>query len=79
MLKKITVGFVIQDYDKATGKCVSQEFVARDQIFWKNENGKSIAEGITCDFSSFPFHMVQPDNGKSKKSSSKACNKRIKV
>ena len=42
MLKKITTGFVIQDFDEKTGKCVSQEFVAGDQVDWENEDGESI-------------------------------------
>ena len=66
MLKKITVGFVIQDFDEKTGKCVSQEFVAGEQVDWENEKGETInpfefSTIVDGDFNFFPFRMVQPD------------------
>lgn len=34
IVKKITTGFVIQNYDTDTERFVSQEFVAGDQVDW---------------------------------------------
>jgi hypothetical protein len=56
MMKKITVGFVVQNYDEA-GKCMSAEFVAGDQVDWEDEDGNAIL-GPTHEY--FPFDMVQP-------------------
>ena len=58
--KKITVGFVIQEFDISTGKCLSQEFIAGDQVDWEKENGEKIKAPTNEDFLYFPFHMVQP-------------------
>ena len=61
MLKKITVGFVIQDFDEKTGKCISQEFVAVDQVDWEDENGEAIVSPGGEGFY-FEFNMVQPED-----------------
>jgi len=60
MLKKITTGFVIQDFDEKTGKCISQEFVAGDQVDWEDEDGEAIVSPDGEGFDYFPFDMVQP-------------------
>ncbi len=42
---KITTGFVVQSFEKNNkGKfvCVSQEFIAGDQVDYENEEGKPI-------------------------------------
>ena len=61
MFKKITVGFVIQDYDDK-GICVGQEFIAGDQVDWENEKGDKIPAPEGKGFAYQPFDMVQPDD-----------------
>ena len=39
MKKKITTGFVVQDYDD-DGNCTGQEFIAGDQVDWEDEDGE---------------------------------------
>jgi hypothetical protein len=66
IVKKITVGFVIQDYDTETEKFVSQEFIAGDQVDWEDEEGTNLdpddfvvkGDG-TLPY--LPFEMVQPE------------------
>lgn len=41
-VNKITPGFVVQTFDIATGKCLSQEFVASDQVDYEDEDGEAI-------------------------------------
>lgn len=43
-IHKITTGFVIQRWDRATGKFLGQEFVAGDQVDYEDENGNAIDE-----------------------------------
>ena len=53
---KITVGFVLQDYEKNTdGKfvCTGQDFVAGDDVQYENADGETIA---------VPKHVYQPFN-----------------
>jgi len=58
LVKKVTVGFVIQTYDKDTGKCVGQEFMAGDQVDYEDENG----EAVSWQESEYqPFDMIQPE------------------
>jgi hypothetical protein len=57
MMKKITVGFVVQNYDES-GKCTSAEFVAGDQVDWEDEDGNAIIDPPSHEY--FPFDMVQP-------------------
>lgn len=56
MIKKITVGFVIQEFDDK-GKCVHQEFVAGDQVDFENEDGEPVDADNTL---YHPFNMSQP-------------------
>jgi hypothetical protein len=63
MHKKITVGFVIQNYDG--DKCVSQEFVAGDQVDYEDESGETIDIDTTNEQYQ-PFDMVQPESEKPK-------------
>jgi hypothetical protein len=58
MFKKITPGFVVQDYDEATGKCVGQEFVAGDNIESEDEAGNPIEQPESVEY--FPFELIQP-------------------
>jgi hypothetical protein len=63
MFKKITTGFVIQDYDE-NGKCISQSFVAGDDVQFEDKNGNPLetddGEKIERNHEYFPFDMVQP-------------------
>lgn len=54
-MKKITVGYVVQSFED--GKCVSQEFVAGDEVTCVDENG-NVVELSESDY--YPFDMVQP-------------------
>jgi hypothetical protein len=62
MLKKITIGFVVQEFDDK-GRCLSQEFVAGDQVDWENEDGEAIEieDQPDRDELYYSFEMVQPD------------------
>ena len=58
MFQKVTVGFVIQNYDD-NGNCISQSFIASDEVeYEKNGNPVNIEEIGQETY--FPFHMVQP-------------------
>ena len=56
-MNKITVGFVVQEYDE-NGKCISSEFIAGDQTTWENDMGETIDEPDNAEC--FPLSMVQP-------------------
>jgi hypothetical protein len=57
-VRKITTGFVIQEYDVDAKEWISQEFVAGDLVDWEDENGES----VDCfDDVYLPFDMKQPD------------------
>jgi hypothetical protein len=58
IVKKITVGFVVQTYDTDAKKFVEQSFVAGDQVDYENEFGEPLVECSTKDY--LPFDMVQP-------------------
>ena len=57
MKKKITVGFVIQNYNEA-GICISQEFIAGDQVDYEDANGNPTDAPENEVYQ--PFDMVQP-------------------
>jgi hypothetical protein len=66
MLKKITVGFVVQTFDDQ-GKCIAQEFIAGDRPDhsphriipqWKDEEGNPVIPPGSHQFE--PFTMQQP-------------------
>jgi hypothetical protein len=59
-VRKITSGFVVQEYDTELREWVSQEFVASDSVEWEDENGEYIDMVNT---SYLPFVMVQPQEG----------------
>jgi hypothetical protein len=56
IVKKITVGFVVQTYDTNTRKYTGQEFIAGDQVDYETETGDPI-ERIS---EYLAFDMVQP-------------------
>jgi hypothetical protein len=58
MVKKITVGFVIQNYDEETGICVGQEFVAGDQVDWEDEDEEQVDQPENAIYQ--PYTMEQP-------------------
>jgi len=60
-VSKITNGFVVQQYDTDTGRCVAQEFVAGDQVAYENEDGEPVDWREPQDGYQ-PFEMVQPAN-----------------
>lgn len=56
-IRKITTGFVIQRWDKKTGKFLGQEFVAGDEVDYEDEFGNPIDEREP---EYQEFDMVQP-------------------
>lgn len=58
IINKITTGFVVQKFDTDTGRCISQEFIAGDQVEWENQEGSSIEEDDISLY--FPLDMKQP-------------------
>ena len=55
--RKITSGFVFQEYCTESRQWISQEFVAGDDVQWEDENGEYIDSLQT---SYLPFVMIQP-------------------
>ena len=59
-MKKITAGFVVQDYDDH-GKCISQVFIASDEddgaVKYEDAEGDQVDGG---DEVCFPLDMIQP-------------------
>jgi hypothetical protein len=73
IINKITVGFVIQEWDTEKKRFVGQAFIAGDQVDYENkETGEAVkpsevglggnAEGFTSTNTGdyLPFDMVQP-------------------
>jgi len=64
MLKKVTVGFVIQTFDPKTKKFVSQEFICGDDVSYEDEDGNVVDEdefkGEDGKEDYLPFDMVPP-------------------
>jgi hypothetical protein len=64
ILNKTTTGFVVQKFDAETGRCVSQEFIASDQVEWEDQQGDRIEDGqygIDLEGLYFPLDMKQPE------------------
>lgn len=64
ILNKITTGFVVQKFDSDTGRCLSQEFVAGDQVEWEDQAGNAVEDGqcgIDLEGLYFPPDMKQPE------------------
>jgi len=64
VIKKITIGFVVQVWDTTGKRWVSQEFVAGDQVDYEDEWGDTtdpdkMSEGTEP---YLPFHMIQPSS-----------------
>ncbi len=60
-MKKITTGFMVQDYNHE-GECISQEFIAADEVEWENKNGFPVEAPGNAMYQ--PFDMVQPEKKK---------------
>ncbi|MBY0523627.1 MAG: hypothetical protein K2R98_09510 [Gemmataceae bacterium] len=64
IVRKITTGFVVQEFDSDTGRCLSQEFVAGDQVEWEDRQGNAVSDGdFGIDLAGlyFPLEMKQPE------------------
>lgn len=46
MLNKRVNGFVSQLYDTDTGKFISQEFVASDEVEWEFQSGMPVTDSL---------------------------------
>lgn len=60
MIRKITYGWVSQNWNESTGQWESQEFVAGDQVEYENEMGDSVDPPDNETY--LPFDMVQPNS-----------------
>lgn len=65
IINKITVGFVVQQYDTELKKFVGQSFSAADEVTWENPSGITM-EAPETDSGNNPepylnFDMVQPN------------------
>jgi hypothetical protein len=58
MIRKITHGFVIQNFDEVSGECINQEFIAGSNVSWEDGFNSPIEPNLNCEY--FPFHMLQP-------------------
>jgi hypothetical protein len=56
IIRKITYGFVDQQFDTDTGKFISQEFTAGDQVEFEDRHGEAVDEISEY----LEFDMVQP-------------------
>lgn len=64
ILRKVTMGFVVQEFDAATGRCLSQEFVVGEQVDWEDRGGHPIGDGdfgIDLEGLYHPIEMKQPE------------------
>lgn len=58
VIKKITIGFVIQEYDTETRGIRSQEFIAGDQVDFEDEEGNAL-NPLDCTDLYYPFEMKE--------------------
>ena len=64
IVRKMTPGFVVQEFDSETGRCVSQEFIAGDQVEWEDRQGNAVSDGdfgIDLEGLYHPLKMKQPE------------------
>jgi hypothetical protein len=64
LVKKITVGFVIQDFDTDSKRFVGQDFIAGDEVDYEDEQGEAVDESlleVDGEKAYLEFHMVQPE------------------
>jgi len=63
IVNKITIGFVIQQFDTETSQCISQEFVSGDEVSYESENGELLDENeFDGLFLYQSYDMVEPTN-----------------
>ena len=63
IIQKITTGFVVQNFDTETNKCVDQHFTAGDDVVWEDLTQEDdIVIDSPNDAEYFPYDMVQPNN-----------------
>lgn len=65
IVKKIVVGYVIQEFDTDIEEFVSNQFIASDDVEWEDENGVNLdPDNFVClSDGTLPylnFDMVQP-------------------
>jgi hypothetical protein len=63
ILTKTMPGLVVQKFDSETGRCLSQEFVAGNQVEWSDPKGDRIEDGmygLDLEGCYFPADMKQP-------------------
>jgi hypothetical protein len=60
IVKKITVGFVVQSYDTEAKKFTEQNFTAGDQVDYEDEFGEKVDQDLIVD-DYLAFDMVQPE------------------
>ena len=58
IINKITVGFVIQRFDKETGRCLSQDFICDDDVTYEHPDGEP-ADKLDNE-QGCPFDMKRP-------------------
>lgn len=62
IIKKITVGYVVQTYNTKLNKYLSQEFVASNDVTLENEQGESVNNIFDdAEMPDMPLTMIQPD------------------
>jgi len=65
IVRKVTVGFVIQTFDTDLPGFISQEFIAGDQCDYEDVNGETVDSSLLIvdgKEAYLPFNMVDPDN-----------------
>jgi hypothetical protein len=58
IIKKITQGYVIQEFDTELEEWVSSNFVAGDQVSYEDEEGHPVSNGTK---GYLGFGMIQPE------------------
>jgi len=64
LVKKITVGFVVQTFDTERGQFVGQEFVAGDDVAYEDDKSEAVDNSLleTDGTEAYlPYDMVQPE------------------
>ncbi len=60
-INKITTGFVIQTFDTKSGKFVSQQFTAGDDVCWETLDGRPMdGQDVEKEAGYLAFDMMQP-------------------
>jgi hypothetical protein len=64
IVHKVTTGFVMQEFETDTGRCLSQQFIAEDEVEWADRQGNLVSDGdfgIDLEGLYFPLEMKQPE------------------